>query len=259
MKFSCFYTTSKKWNFLTASILAVLLALSTFFILPGSFTAFGVELFSKDEKPFGIAQDVWMDKYWNWWISLSPDEIKTVKDGCLINKTDSVVFVIEPTIGIIPNQICDISSKQGILIPLWPGWCDSGTDKDYKIAYPEKSWTDCARERYNTGEIRAEAIVDGHYVAKMNVKLSSPLMGETLDYKITSLENVTEMYGNEFTLIIPEDSHKNAVPGTHIAGWHGWVIFLEPLSPGKHTLFYSNKVSGPNANRAEVTYTLNVK
>lgn len=259
MKLIRFNINSKKWNFLTASLLAILLALSIFFIIPGSFIAFGIELFSKDENPFGISQDVWMTKYWNWWISLSTEETTTIKDGCLINNTDSVVFVIEPTIGIVPNQICDISSKQGILIPLWPGWCDSQTDKDYRIEYPEKTWTDCARERYNTGHIRAEAIVDGRYIAKMDVKVSSPLVGGSLDYTITSLENVTEIYGDEFTLIIPDDSHKNAVPGTHVAGWHGWVIFLEPLPPGQHTLFYSNKVSGPNANKAEVTYTLNVK
>jgi hypothetical protein len=240
-------------------MLAMLLAISVFFIIPGSFTAFGIELFSKDDNPFGIAQDVWMQKYWNWWISLSTEETTPIKDGCLINKNDSVVFVIEPTIGIVPNQICDISSKQGILIPLWPGWCDSGTDKDYQIAYPEKTWADCARERYNTGHIRAEAMVDGRSIAKMDVKLSPSLVGGVLGYTITSLENVTEIYGNEFNLIIPEDSHKNAIPGTHVAGWHGWVIFLEPLPPGKHILSYSNKVSGPNANKAEVTYILNVK
>ena len=138
MKFICFDTRPKKRNFLTAFMLAMLLALSLFLIIPGSFTAFGIELFSKDDNPFGIAQDVWMQKYWNWWIPLSTEETTPIKDGCLINKTNSVVFVIEPTIGIVPNQICDISSKQGILIPLWPGWCDSGTDKDYRIAYPEK-------------------------------------------------------------------------------------------------------------------------
>lgn len=258
MKSSTFYNITRKWNFLT-SILTMILGLSIFLLIPASYTAFGVEVYSKNDKPFGISQDTWMSKYWNWWISLSTEETTTIKDGCLINNSNSVVMVIEPTIGIVPNQVCDISSKQAILIPLWPGWCDSGTDKDYKIAYPEKTWTDCARERYNTGQIRAEAMVDGHSIAKMDVKLSAPLVGGSLNYKIKYLYNVTEVYGNEFTLTIPQDSHKNAVAGTHVAAWHGWIIILEPLPPGKHILFYSNKVTGPNANKAEVTYTLNVK
>lgn len=248
---------TKKYS-LSIFLCGILLAFLAF-VSQGSDKAFGVELYSKDDKPFGISQDEWMTKYWNWWVSLSTEEITTKSGGCLINKTDSMVMVIEPTIGIVPHQVCDISSKQGIMIPLWPGWCDSGTDKDYKMTYPEKTWTDCARERYNIGHIRAEALVDGHNIAKMDVQLSSPFMGGTLDYKINSLENVTEIYGKEFTLVIPNDSHKNAIPGTHRAGWHGWIIFLEPLPIGEHTLKYSNKVSGPNANKAEVTYTLNVK
>jgi hypothetical protein len=41
---------------------------------------------------------------------------------------------METTVGGTQNQECEISSNQGILIPLWIAWCDSGTDTEYPIA-----------------------------------------------------------------------------------------------------------------------------
>jgi hypothetical protein len=243
----------------------MILGLTILFLVSGLYSVFGVELFSEDDKPFGISQTDWLSKYWNWWVAISPNEVVDIKEngGCLINIDGSVVMLAELTLEKVkPVLECDISSKQAVLVPLWIAWCDSGNDADYNINPPEKSWAECARERYNTGHIKSEAKVDGSYVAKMDV-YSLPDKSQN---KILYLDNVTEIYGNttDFTLKLPENNHKVLKAGTFVAGSHGWFIFLKPLSPGKHELEYTNTVQPIGGvtgtiNEAAIKYIFNVK
>jgi hypothetical protein len=223
---------------------------------------FGIELFSKNEQPFGISYDEWISKYWNWWVGKSIEEATPVQGGCIIDKSDSIVMLMETTVGGSHNQECEISSNQGILIPLWIAWCDSGTDKEYPI----EELSQCAREKYNLGNIKSEVKIDGQPLAKLDVRLS--LMEGTLDYKINSLSNVSEIYVKAFNLTAPADTHKAfTLPGTYHAGAHGWFIFLKPLPAGDHTVFYNVRVTptgaltspGTTANFADITYLFHVK
>jgi hypothetical protein len=88
------------------------LLFSIFFAFSGLQSVYGVELFSKDEKPFGVSYDDWVAKYWNWDFSLSTDEFTPKPDGCLINNLDSMVMLMETTVEDSPHQVCKISSKQ---------------------------------------------------------------------------------------------------------------------------------------------------
>ena len=240
----------------------MLFGFSIFFLILGSYPAFGVELFPKDDQPFGVSYDEWISKYWNWWVSTSIEESTPKPGGCLINETDSMVMLMETTVGGSHNQECDISSTQGIMIPLWIAWCDSGTDMEYPISELSK----CAREKYNLGNIKSDVNVNDKPLAKLDVRLS--LVGGSLDYKINSLTNVTELYVKEFNLTASEDTHKAfTVPGTFHAGAHGWFVFLKPLPPGDHTVFYNVRVTpigpltspGTTANFADITYLFHVQ
>ena len=59
----------------------------------------------------------------------------------------------------------------------------------------------------------------------------------------------------------------STLPGTFHAGAFGWFIFLKPLPPGDHTVFYNVRVTptgaltspGTTANFADITYLLHVK
>jgi hypothetical protein len=224
---------------------------------------YGVELFSKDEKPFGISYDDWVSKYWNWNVGLTTDEFTPKPDGCIINKSNSLVMLMDTTVDDSPHQACKISSKQGIMIPLWIAWCDTGSNKGYS----DEQLSKCARELYSLGNIRSEVKVDGLPVANLDVRLS--LISGKLDYKINSpLTNVTEFYSKGFDLTIPSDTRMaDTAPGTWRAGSQGWWVFLKPLPPGQHTIFYNIRVTptgaltspGTNPHFADITYSLQVE
>jgi len=70
-----------------------------------------------------------------------------------------------------------------------------------------------------------------------------------------------------FTLTIPPDTHKpNQVAGTWQVVSDGWWVFLKPLSPGQHTIFYNIRVTptgaltspGTSPHFADITYKLQV-
>ena len=84
----------------------------------------------------------------------------------------------------------------------------------------------------------------------------------SLVYKINSMDNVTEVLSKGFNITIPENTHlPDQNPGTWRSGAHGWFVFLKPLPPGDHTLYYNVGVTGtgPNDHSAEITYDLKVK
>jgi hypothetical protein len=119
-----------------------------FFASTGLHTAYAVELFSKDEKPFGVPYDTWISKEWNWDLSMNKDQATPKAGGCLINRSDSMVMLMgQADVVSPPLQVCKISSTEGIMIPMWIAWCDSSEHPDYS----DEKLTKCAREEYNLG------------------------------------------------------------------------------------------------------------
>lgn len=214
--------------------------------------------FSKDEQPFGIPYDDWVEKYWNWDYSIPLDsETNTfagLKDGgCLIHIENSTAMLIDTAVGGAWNQACIIPSGTGFLIPLWTGECDRSS-KGYEAAtFNELS--KCARD-FDLGKINSEVKLDNIPIARLGA----------VDYASNVLNNVTEIYTKEFNATIPSDSHLVfEKSGTFPAAAHGWFVFLRPLPAGNHTIYYQNNVepttlSGAgNVNNAQITYSINVK
>ena len=81
-----------------------------------------------------------------------------------------------------------------------------------------------------------------------------------MEHQIRIIDGTVRSTG--FNITIPEDTHfPDQVAGTHRAGAHGWFVFLKPLPPGDHKLYYNVGVTGtgPNDHSAEITYDLKVK
>jgi len=239
--------------------LYILLSLvATYYITLPVLTGYNVEFYSKGELPFGISYGDWIAKYWNWDLSIpldpkTNDFLGLKENGCLVHRENSTVMLADTAAGGIWNQKCTISHNAGILIPIWTGECDQGT-KAFET-YSFKQLLDCARG-FDLGKVRGQVKVDNIPVATL----------DALDYKTNIMNNVTEVYSNQFNVTIPINSHVIVERyGTFPAAAHGWFVFLKPLQPGTHTVYYQNSVepttlSGAgNVNSAQFTYVFDVK
>jgi hypothetical protein len=259
----------------SASVLgAILLCFLAFFVFPGLHSVYGLAIFSKDEKPFGKSYDEWTPEYFNKLVGKSTDQATPKPGGCLVvnndYKSESMVMLMDPAdVSFPPTQECQISSDQGIIIPLWTGWADRETPRDCQVS----NLPQCAKLE-NLGNIASDLKVDGVPVAKLDVRLTvTPGMSMTtlsgsFNYQVNSLTNVTESTSKVFTITIPPDSEEiaNNNPGTWQAAGHAWWVFLKPLPPGPHTISYNVRVTptnaltspGTNVHFANITYNLQV-
>ncbi len=217
-----------------------------------------IDYYAKEDSPFGITYDDWIARFWNWDYSIPLDpETNTFaglnENGCLVNKENSTVMLIDTAVGGVWNQNCTISSNEGILIPLWTGECDQGAKGLESASFKELS--DCARG-FDLGKIKGQVKVDNIPVATL----------DAVDYTTNIMNNVSEINTKQFNVSIPDETHMSTERfGTFPAAAHGWFVFLKPLEPGDHTVYYENSVlpttlSGAgNVNTAQITYHLKVQ
>jgi hypothetical protein len=249
--------TMKRPN-LRVYVMISLLSMSIWTIFNSSSAVSAVEFYSKNEAPFGTTYDDWIGKWWNWWFKTYSGGTFPTDGGCLINNSESLLMFMDTAISGKPHQNCEISSNQGIMIPLWTGVFEDSVPEYDSYTYEQLSKG--AREELDLGAVTSLVKVDGIIVAKLD-EVSSMKLG-TLDYKINAMDNVTEVYSKGFNLTIPENSNLPDLNlGTWRAGAHGWFVFMKPLPPGDHTIYYNVGVTGlgPNDHSAEITYDLKVK
>ena len=244
-----------------ARITLVLLFLGSGLLINIGFTTvYGAEVFSKDEKPFGIPFDEWVGKYWKWLITLTPEQSEPPNGSCLIHKSDSMVMLLDPSIGGKHELECDISSKDGIMIASWNGFFENNDKDKLPANTPLEQLSKFAKEQVNLGAVTSDVKVDGKSVAKLD-EISS-MSNNKLNYKINTMDNFSEIYAKPFSITIPENTFlPDQVTGTWPSGAHGWFTFLKPLPPGDHKVSYSLSVQGLGADNvaSENTYTFHVK
>jgi hypothetical protein len=196
---------------------------------------------------------------------MNADQATPKPGGCEINSSNQLAMLLETAdVTTPPAQSCQISSNQGIIVPLWIGWCDTGSNGRNATA---EQLALCAKEQ-NLGNIGSLVKVDGVPIAKLDVKQTVNPGGNAVNTVVNTLANVTEFTSKPFTLTIPANTHKpSQTTGTWQAVSDGYWVFLKPLSPGQHTIFYNIRITptgaltspGTNPHFADITYNLNVK
>lgn len=221
-------------------------------------TGYKIEVYPKEESPFGISKADWVARWWNWSFSIgiNPDTnywAGLKENGCLMHKENSMVMLLDTAAGGTWNQNCKISPSEGILIPVWTGECNNAEKGCEKLSFEQLKET---ARKYDLGKIKGEVNVDNIPVAKLDV----------VDYKTNNMENVSEVYTKEFNATIPTNNHIGIdKSGIFRAAAHGWFVFLKPLAPGDYTIYYKNIVeptslSGAgNSNTAQLTYHIKVE
>jgi len=251
-------------NMMKQSVARITLGLlflgSIFLVYIGFSIAYGVEVFPKDEQPFGIPYNEWIGKYWKWLITQTPEQTEPPNGSCLIHKSDSMVMLLDPSVGGKHELECDISSKDGIMIASWNGFFENNDKDDVADNTPLGQLSKFAKEQVNLGAVTSDVKVDGKSIAKLDE--ISTMSNNKLNYKINAMDNFSEIYAKPFNITIPENTFlPDQVTGTWPAGAHGWFTFLKPLPPGDHKVSYSLSVQGLGADNvaSENTYTFHVK
>ncbi len=144
------------------SITLGLLFLGSFLLIHiVSSLAYGAEVFSKDEQPFGIPREDWIGKYWKWLITLTPEQSEPPNGSCLIHKSDSLVMLIDPATAGKHELECDISSKDGIMIASWNAFFENNDKDSLPANTPTGQLSKLAKENLDLGAVTSDVKVDG--------------------------------------------------------------------------------------------------
>ena len=174
--------------------LFAIIACLSFFSL-GFSNVYGVEVFSKNEKPFGIPYDEWIGKFENWGMSLTPEQSESPNGSCLINKSDSMVMVFDPAIAGKHDFECDISSKDGIMIPSWNGVFENNNKDDVTDNTPVGQLSNMTKEQLDLGAVTSDVKVDGKTVAKLD-EITTMSSNNIVNTKVNTMDNFTEIFAN---------------------------------------------------------------
>ncbi len=91
----------------------MILSLSVSFILFWFSSAYAFELYSKDDSPFGPPYNDWIGKWWSWYIKTNASGNEPVSNGCIINKAESMIMLMDTTVNGNPHQKCGMFINAG--------------------------------------------------------------------------------------------------------------------------------------------------
>ena len=79
-----------------------------------------------------------------------------------------MVMLLHPAVGGKHELECDISSKDGIMIPSWNGFFENNDKDDVPANTPPEQLSKMAKEQVNLGAVTSDVKVDGKSVAKLD-------------------------------------------------------------------------------------------
>ena len=195
-----------------------------------------VEIYTPDLKPYGLTYGQWTVKWWQWMLSI-PMEINPAPDesgrNATVNQIDPHVWFLAGTLGgKAVSRKCSIPSRMSILVPIINIEINRLEEPNFK------SDDDLIRHVIKDEDdiLNLEAVLDGKKIPISRVRSDPPM----------------------FPLILSKDNPFGALGDVStMATSDGYWVFLKPLSPGEHDLFFAGSCSLGTRN-VKAAYSLTV-
>jgi hypothetical protein len=198
-------------------------------------------LYSRDSKPYGLTFTQWSEKWWRWMISIPQPENPLNDDtgkNCGMGQNNPNVWFMTGTGSGTVVRSCTIPSSKAILIQPVANECSYAENPSLKT---ESELRSCAISGDQPNSMHV--IIDGRNVQNLkNYIVQTPL----------------------FDLILPKNNIFGAPVGPNKSVGHAYVVFLQPLTVGKHEIHFDQVTlgsaeTGTNNFAYDVTYHLTVK
>jgi hypothetical protein len=194
-----------------------------------------IRLFSVESAPFGLVFSEWCVRWLKWCLE-QPIESNPANDttgkNCYQNQSGPVWF-LAGTFGGPATRRCTIPMQKAIMFPIIEKECSFVEDKDITTETDLISRTIDQTSRIS----HLEASIDG--VALQNLSR----------YQVQT---------RVFDLVFPKNNVYSVQEGPTQAASNGVWVFLEPLSAGKHKIYFKGVHRQPDFH-TEVTYELFIK
>ena len=197
-------------------------------------------LYTPSDSPFGIPYGVWLAKYWEWWANIPKVQSPTQQNyQCYMHDAGDVVFLVNPLkMSSEVTYSCKIPAGKALFAALVTAEYDNGREGYEKAS--DKQLKDAAIQDDNSNAFKV--MLDGKVIPSdtiRNLRAESPF----------------------WNIPIVEGNHYDSPPGLFRAFAEGFSIFLKPLSPGSHQLYY--ETSSPKSDfqvspGGKITYNLSV-
>ena len=190
-----------------------------------TFSAYGISsspsTFFKGDRPYGMAYEDWMTKWWQWNMQIPKEQHPVVLQSkltkCPVGEARSVSFLTQSLQG-ESKYSCSIPAGHAIMVPISTGEC---TTEEAKSSVPA-DMIKCATE--GDKYLHFDATVDGVH-----------LNGLDKNYAISKIYDIT----------VPKNNFGDLTPGQWKAVTGGYFIFLKPLPAGNHNISISARVTNP--------------
>jgi hypothetical protein len=197
-----------------------------------------VQLFMSDSTPFGIPYNEWTAKWWTWLMSIPLSEnpaADSTGEFCAKNQNQTgPVWFLAGTFQSLAERSCEIPTGKGILLPVLNVECSFAESPNLKT---DSELSQCAKELVDKVTF-VQASVDG-----------------------VEVQNIIRTQSPPFTVTFPEQNIFGVQAGPTRAVSDGFWVFLQPLSPGSHTINFKGAVvdvttTGVASITNDVTYHL---
>jgi hypothetical protein len=192
------------------------------------------ELFTTDSTPYGLTYGEWTARWWQWAYSIPRDVHPAYDDSgkyCAQRQSGPVWF-LAGTFEHPAERYCTIPADKAILLPILNSECSYA---EFPGLNSEEELRQCAKQMQDS-IVHLEASIDGVPVSGLEqYRIQSSLFNLTLGQN-----NILELPANTTTQAISDGN---------------W-LFLKPLSPGDHVIYFKGGLEARNAATANNNATI---